>query len=65
MMRIEFVRRLACAFALLVLASGWLSVAASAEDLGPSVGTTAPDIGTRVDQTGKSHQLMVGLLPTD
>jgi peroxiredoxin len=57
MTRIEFMRRLACAFALLVLASGLLSVAASAEDLGPSVGTTAPDIGTRVDQTGKPHQL--------
>jgi hypothetical protein len=43
MTRIEFMRRLACAFALLVLASGLLSVAASAEDLGPSVGTTAED----------------------
>jgi len=28
-----------------------------AEDLGPAVGTKAPDIGTRLDQSGKPHQL--------
>jgi peroxiredoxin len=28
-----------------------------AEDLGPRVGTTAPDIGTRLDQLGKPHRL--------
>jgi peroxiredoxin len=28
-----------------------------AEDLGPAVGTKAPDIGTRLDQFGKPHQL--------
>jgi peroxiredoxin len=28
-----------------------------AEDLGPAVGTKAPDIGTRLDQTGKPRQL--------
>jgi peroxiredoxin len=32
-------------------------ISAWAEDLGPAVGTTAPDIGTRLDQTGKPHQL--------
>src|SRR5580704_12407193 len=30
-------------------------LARSAEDLGPPVGTTAPDIGTRLDQLGKPH----------
>jgi peroxiredoxin len=34
-----------------------LSPAAFAEDLGPAIGTTAPDIGTRLDQLGKPHQL--------
>jgi peroxiredoxin len=29
------------------------SAATSAEDLGPPIGTKAPDIGTRLDQTGK------------
>lgn len=29
----------------------------AAEDLGPAVGTAAPDIGTRLDQLGKPHQL--------
>ena len=28
-----------------------------AEDLGPAIGTTAPDIGTRLDQFGKPRQL--------
>jgi peroxiredoxin len=32
-------------------------LARSAEDLGPPVGTTAPDIGTRLDQIGKPHRL--------
>jgi len=36
---------------LMVLMS--FSVTASAEDLGPPIGTKAPDIGTRLDQTGK------------
>ena len=53
MTTIESMRRLAYAFALLFLAGGPLSVSASAEDLGPPVGTKAPDIGTRLDQTGK------------
>jgi peroxiredoxin len=57
MTSIESMRRLACAFALLVLAGGPLSVSASAEDLGPPVGATAPDIGTRLDQTGRPQRL--------
>jgi peroxiredoxin len=32
-------------------------LARSAEDLGPPVGTPAPDIGTRLDQLGKPHRL--------
>jgi hypothetical protein len=40
-------------FALMVLIGGGFSVTASAEDLGPPVGTKVPDIGTRLDQTGK------------
>ena len=28
-----------------------------AEDLGPAIGTKAPDIGTRLDQSGKPHEL--------
>jgi len=27
-----------------------------ADDLGPAIGTKAPDIGTRLDQYGKPHQ---------
>jgi peroxiredoxin len=30
---------------------------ACAEDLGPAIGTIAPDIGTRPDQTGNPHRL--------
>jgi peroxiredoxin len=37
----------------MVLISGCFSVTASAQDLGPPVGSKAPDIGTRLDQTGK------------
>jgi peroxiredoxin len=32
-------------------------LARSAEDLGPRVGSTAPDIGIRLDQLGKPHRL--------
>ena len=45
--------RFAWVFALMVLIGGCFSLTASAEDLGPPVGTKAPDIGTRLDQTGK------------
>jgi peroxiredoxin len=46
--------RLACILPLLALL---VPLAKSAEDLGPAVGTTAPDIGTRLDQLGKPHRL--------
>jgi peroxiredoxin len=49
--------RVARAFALIVLFGGLFAVAASAEDLGPPVGIKAPDIGTRLDQTGKPRML--------
>ena len=42
--------------ALLVLVGAPVG-SAWAEDLGPAIGTTAPDIGTRLDQAGKPHQL--------
>jgi peroxiredoxin len=46
----------ACVFALMVLIGGSLAVTA-AEDLGPPIGIKAPDIGTRLDQTGKPRTL--------
>jgi peroxiredoxin len=49
-------RLLAWAVAL-VLAGGLAAVTALADDLGPPVGTKAPDIGTRLDQTGKPRTL--------
>jgi peroxiredoxin len=57
MTKLELTRRLACTFGLLVVAWGALAVAAAADDLGPPVGIMTPDIGTRLDQTGKPHQL--------
>jgi peroxiredoxin len=56
-MTMKLIQRSAGAFALLILAAGPLSVAASAEDLGPPIGSVAPDIGTRLDQTGRPHRL--------
>jgi peroxiredoxin len=44
-------------FALMAFAGGFATVAASAEDLGPPVGVRAPDIGTRLDQTGMPRTL--------
>ncbi len=41
------------AIAAALLAFGVLAQPAAAEDLGPPVGTKAPDIGTPLDQTGK------------
>jgi peroxiredoxin len=35
----------------------FVSTASFAEDLGPAIGTKAPDIGTRLDQSGKPHEL--------
>jgi peroxiredoxin len=46
--------RLACIVPLLALLG---PLANSAEDLGPAIGTTAPDIGTRLDQLGRPHRL--------
>jgi peroxiredoxin len=40
-----------------VLVGGPVAVTAFADDLGPPVGTKAPDIGTRLDQTGKPRTL--------
>jgi peroxiredoxin len=40
-----------------VLVGGLVAVTAFADDLGPPVGTKAPDIGTRLDQTGKPRTL--------
>jgi peroxiredoxin len=50
-------RRTALTFASIVLIGGMLSVTALAEDLGPPVGIKAPDIGTRLDQTGRPRTL--------
>lgn len=47
--------RLACILPLLALL---VPLANSAEDLGPAIGTTAPDIGTSIDQLGKPHRLL-------
>ena len=47
------VLRLSSVVALLML----VGPLAASEDLGPAVGTVAPDIGTRLDQLGKPHQL--------
>jgi peroxiredoxin len=57
MKRLQVLSRVAYILALLVLATAPVAVTAWAEDLGPAVGTTAPDIGTRLDQLGKPHQL--------
>ena len=50
-MSIQTARRIALAFVLMAFAS--FSMMASAEELGPAVGLKAPDIGARLDQTGK------------
>jgi peroxiredoxin len=54
MQKLRTILRLTGVFALLVFLG---PLARSAEDLGPPVGTTAPDIGTRLDQLGKPHRL--------
>ena len=53
--RFQSVARIVCACALIVLIS--FSLSASAEDLGPPIGTKAPDIGTRLDQANKLRTL--------
>jgi peroxiredoxin len=50
-------RLLSGALLLMVVLGGSLSVTLSAEDLGPPVGSKAPDIGTRLDQTGRPRTL--------
>jgi peroxiredoxin len=56
MARLQAALRIASMLALLVLVGAPVG-SARAEDLGPAIGTTAPDIGTRLDQAGKPHQL--------
>jgi len=56
MTRFQASRRVASVLALLAFAVPHVS-AWGEEDLGPPIGTKAPDIGTRLDQTGKPHQL--------
>ena len=57
MTRFQAAPRVAWTLALLTLVGAPLAVSALAEDLGPAIGTTAPDIGTRLDQIGKPHRL--------
>jgi len=54
MTSVRTISRLAGMLAVLLFC---LSPANSAEDLGPAIGTKAPDIGVRLDQLGKPHQL--------
>jgi peroxiredoxin len=49
--------QLAWSVGLMIVLSGMLGSLSSAEELGPPVGTKAPDIGTRPDQTGKPRTL--------
>lgn len=53
----NMVAHLARVLALTILALVPPAAAARADDLGPAIGTIAPDIGTRPDQTGKPHRL--------
>ena len=55
-MTLTSTRRLASVVLLTALVGGAFAVTA-AEDLGPPVGIKAPDIGTRLDQTGKPRTL--------
>ena len=55
--KLQSAGRVACALAFMVLVGGPIVVTASAEDLGPPIGSKAPDIGTRLDQTGKPRTL--------
>ena len=50
-------RRTALTFASMVFIGGMLPAMALVEDLGPPVGIKAPDIGTRLDQTGRPRTL--------
>jgi len=50
-------QRMSWVLALIVVFTGNICLRASAEELGPLVGTKAPDIGTPLDQTGKPRAL--------
>jgi len=50
-------QRMSWIFALAVLVAGSVCFQVSAEELGPAVGSKAPDIGTPLDQTGKPRAL--------
>jgi peroxiredoxin len=50
-------RRILRLTAILASVAFFVPTAGFAEDLGPAIGTKAPDIGTRLDQTGKPRQL--------
>ena len=43
--------------AVAILFLGLMMQAAAAEDLGPAIGTNAPDIGTPLDQSGRPRTL--------
>jgi peroxiredoxin len=50
-------KSVAWTLAFIVLVTGSLARPTSAEDLGPAIGTKAPDIGTRLDQTSQPRSL--------
>jgi peroxiredoxin len=54
---VQSVRRVVSVAVFAALIFTAFAVSASAEDLGPPVATKAPDIGTRLDQTGKPRTL--------
>jgi peroxiredoxin len=55
--QLQTIWRLALSLTVAMAIGGALSAAAAADDLGPPVGVSAPDIGTRLDQTGKPRKL--------
>jgi peroxiredoxin len=55
--QLQTIWRLALSMTVAMAIGGALSAAAAADDLGPPVGVSAPDIGTRLDQTGKPRKL--------
>jgi peroxiredoxin len=55
--QLQTIWRLALSMTVAMAIGGALSAAAAAGDLGPPVGVSAPDIGTRLDQTGKPRKL--------
>jgi peroxiredoxin len=57
MTQFQTVPRVAWILVLLVVVGASVPGSTLAEDLGPAIGTKAPDIGTRLDQIGKPHRL--------